>query len=73
MNPSLPPIFFYVMGVVLLVIGALRAAMLGRRRADRELGEDTPERAKARRRHLVWGLLWAVTGVFLVVSTALHH
>jgi uncharacterized membrane protein HdeD (DUF308 family) len=73
MNPSLPPIFFYVMGVVLLVIGVLRAAMLGRRRADRELGEDTPERAKARRRHLVWGLLWAVTGVFLVVSTALHH
>lgn len=73
MNPSLPPIFFHVMGIILLVIGVLRATMLGRRRADRELAEDTPDRAKARRRHLVWGILYALTGLFLVVSTALHR
>jgi hypothetical protein len=73
MNPSLPPIFFEVIGIILLVIGVLRASMLGRRRADRELTEDTPERAKARRRHLVWGIVYALVGVFLVVSTALHR
>ena len=73
MNPSLPPIFFEIIGVILLVIGVLRAAMLGRRRADRELAEDTPERAKARRRHLVWGIIWTLVGAYLVVATALHH
>ena len=73
MNPSLPPIFFYAIGTLLSVFGLARALTLGRRHADRELSEDTPERAKARRRHLVWGILWAVTGVFLVVSTALHR
>jgi hypothetical protein len=73
MNPSLPPVFFYVVGMLLLVFGVLRALTLGRRRAERELAEDTPERMKARRRHLIWGVLWALTGAFLVVSTALHR
>ena len=67
---TLPPIFFYAIGTLLVVFGALRSIILGRRRADRELTEDTPARAKARRRHLVMGLIWLGMGVFLIVSTA---
>ena len=42
---SLPPLFFYVIGTLLVVIGILRVAVLGRRRAARELAEDTPAAA----------------------------
>jgi len=67
---SLPPVFFYAIGTLLLVFGALRAVVLGRRRADREITDDTPERAKTRRRHLVMGVIWVAMGVFLIASTA---
>jgi hypothetical protein len=67
---SLPPIFFYAIGTLLVVFGALRLIVLGRRRADRELTEETPERAKARKRHLAMGIVWLLMGAFLIASTA---
>lgn len=67
---TLPPIFFYAIGTLLVVFGAMRVAFLGRRRADRELVEDTPDRAKVRRRHKIWGVIWVVMGAFLIASTA---
>jgi Ca2+/H+ antiporter len=67
---TLPPIFFYAIGTLLVVFGALRAVVLGRRRADRELTEETPERAKARKRHLAMGIVWLLMGLFLIFSTA---
>jgi hypothetical protein len=67
---TLPPIFFYAIGTLLVVFGALRVAFLGRRRADRELTADTPDRAKVRRRHTIWGIIWVVMGAFLIASTA---
>ena len=67
---TLPPIFFYAIGTLLVVFGGLRVAMLGRRRGDRELTDDTPERAKARRRHRIWGVIWVAMGAFLIASTA---
>jgi hypothetical protein len=67
---SLPPIFFYAIGTLLVVFGVLRAFVLGRRRAEREITDDTPERAKTRRRHLVMGVIWVVMGGFLIASTA---
>jgi hypothetical protein len=67
---SLPPLFFYVIGTLLVVIGTLRVAMLGRRRASHELAEDTPAAAKARRQHLTFGVLWAVSGLVIIVWTA---
>ena len=70
MNIVIPPIFFYVMGAILVVAGVVRSATLGRRNPDRELVDDTPERAKARRRHLTFGVVWVVMGLFLIVSTA---
>ena len=67
---TLPPLFFYAMGTMLIVFGAARAIVLGRRRADREMTEDTPDRAKARRRHLIMGIVFVVMGAFLIASTA---
>jgi hypothetical protein len=70
MNVAIPPVIFYVLGALFLVFGTLRALVLGRRRLDREIVDDTPERAKARRRHLMFGIFWVVTGLFLIASTA---
>ncbi len=67
---TLPPVFFYAIGTLLVVFGAMRAAVLGRRRGDRELTDDTPERAKVRRRHRIWGFIWVAMGAFLIASTA---
>jgi hypothetical protein len=70
MNVVLPPLFFYVVGFLLTIGGAVRAATLGRRVESREISEDTPERARARRRHFTWGLVWIALGIFLIASTA---
>jgi hypothetical protein len=67
---NLPPIFFYAIGTLFVVFGGLRVAILGRRRGGRELGEDTPERAQVRRRHLIWGSIQVVAGLILIASTA---
>jgi hypothetical protein len=67
---SLPPIFFYAVGAALAVFGASRAIFLGRRRPDRELTEETPARAKARRNHLVFGILHFVFGIVLILMTS---
>ena len=70
MNVVIPPLFFYVVGLLLTIGGAVRAATLGRRVESREISEDTPERARARRRHLTFGLVWIALGLFLIASTA---
>jgi uncharacterized membrane protein len=70
MNVVIPPLFFYIVGALLVIFGALRAATMGRRRESRELSEDTPQSAKARKRHLTFGLVWVAMGLFLIVSTA---
>jgi hypothetical protein len=70
MNIVIPPIFFYVIGAILVIAGAVRAATLGRRNPERELLEDTPARSKARRRHLTFGIVWVAMGLFLLFSTA---
>jgi hypothetical protein len=70
MNVVIPPLFFYVVGALLVIFGALRAVTLGRRRPSRELTEDTAQSARARRRHLTFGVVWVIMGLFLIVSTA---
>ena len=70
MNVVIPPLFFYVVGALLVIFGALRAATLGRRNSSRELSEDTPAALKARKRHLTFGIVWIVMGLFLIISTA---
>jgi hypothetical protein len=75
MNLVIPPIFFYVVGAMLVIFGAARMLWLGVRRPAREIVTDTSEAAvataaKARRRHLVFGIVWIALGVFLILSTS---
>jgi hypothetical protein len=67
---SLPPIFFYAIGGFLAVFGAARALLLGVRRPDRDLVEETPARAKLRRRHLLWGTVHCIAGIILILMTS---
>ena len=67
---NLPPIFFYAVGLEFVVFGGLRAFLLGRRRGRDADEEDTPARAKMRRRHLIWGCIQVVAGTVLILSTA---
>jgi hypothetical protein len=70
MNVVLPPLFFYAVGLALTIGGAVRMATLGRRVDAREITDDSPERARARRRHKTFGLIWILLGLFLIASTA---
>lgn len=69
MNVVIPPIFFYAIGTLFIVIGSLRAAMLGRRRPGREIAEDTPQQAKARRYHRRLGIVYVLAGLLLILMT----
>jgi hypothetical protein len=70
LNLVIPPVFFYAVGTLLVVFGTLRSIMLGGRRAHREIQDDTPDAAKARKRHRIWGIIWVLMGLFLIASTA---
>jgi hypothetical protein len=70
MNVVIPPLVFYAVGIVLILGGVARAIMLGRRSPSREIADDDPAKARARRRHLAFGLVWVAMGLFLVASTA---
>jgi hypothetical protein len=70
MNLVLPPLFFYIFGAMLTIAGVVRIVTLGRHDAARELMDDTPERARARRRHRTFGFVWIALGLFLIASTA---
>jgi hypothetical protein len=85
MRIDLPPALFYGVGIILIVFGLLRAQQLGWQRRHRELPREpgdsnddgaevdaTPRTDPAARRHMVFGLLWVVMGLFLVVSTYLN-
>jgi hypothetical protein len=67
---SIPPVFFYAIGAFLAVFGAARAIFLGRRRPNRELSEETPARAKARRNHLLFGIIHFIFGIVLILMTS---
>jgi hypothetical protein len=67
---TLPPIFFYVLGTLFVVFGVLRVIVLARRRADREVQEDTPQHVKQRRQHLLFGVVWIGVGLFFIASAA---
>ena len=66
----IPPLVFYAVGIVLILGGATRMVMLGRRNPKREIADDDPAKARTRRRHLLFGLVWVGLGIFLLGSTA---
>jgi hypothetical protein len=82
MQLNLPPIIPYVVGCVLIVFGSLRVKYLGAPRLRRcpadhgELSgdravepEERLERGPEQRRHIRWGAIWILLGLFLVIST----
>ena len=70
MNVVIPPLLFYVVGTLFIVIGGLRAFMLGRRRAATQVAEETPAGAKARRYHLRLGIVYVLAGILLILMTS---
>jgi hypothetical protein len=79
MQLYIPPPFFYAIGAVLVVFGALRAKYLGAPRPPRVPEDDAgaapdaaPARGKEQHRHLRMGVLWVLLGLFLIVSTYLQ-
>jgi len=76
MNLVIPPLFFYAVGAALVLAGAARTLTLGRRRPERDIQGDDPDSpaaakaAQARRRHLIFGIVWVLLGLFLILSTA---
>ena len=82
MQVNLPPFLFYAIGSMLIVFGALRIKYLGAPRLRRRPADDSemssdradePEELLARgpeqRRHIRWGIIWILLGLFLVIST----
>jgi hypothetical protein len=76
-GPRLPPLLFYALGAFLVIAGALRAYVLGWQRreeqvpGDEDLG-DKPQRPSQARRHITFGVVWLVMGLFLIISTYLN-
>jgi hypothetical protein len=85
MQLNLPPIIPYAVGCILILFGALRIKYLGapraRRRSDDDEGssqdsdhhtaepEEGLQRGPEQRRHIRWGIIWVLLGLFLVIST----
>jgi hypothetical protein len=86
MNVSIPPALLYAIGTVLVVFGGLRAWHLGWRKkpAPAAPGEapESPDldeapawdrdRGGGYKRHITFGMLWLVMGLFLIISTILN-
>jgi hypothetical protein len=69
MHFQLPVALPYFIGCLLIVLGSLRAIHMGWLRRDRELDEEGARRRQGPRYHLVWGILWVVAGLGLVITT----
>ena len=82
MQVNLPPFLFYSIGSMLIVFGALRIKYLGAPRLRRRPADDSElsgdraaeseerlERGPDQRRHIRWGAIWILLGLFLVIST----
>jgi hypothetical protein len=76
MRLNIPPIVPYVFGAMLVVFGVLRVKYLGAPRPPRAAEDDpetstlaAPVRGPAQHRHLRWGVIYVLLGLFLVIST----
>jgi hypothetical protein len=83
MNVQIPPAIFYFIGTLLLVFGGMRAYYLGWKRkpaagaggtGNDDLDEQGSPWARDRgyKRHITFGLLWVVMGLFLMASTLIN-
>jgi hypothetical protein len=76
MRLQIPSIIPYVFGVVLVVFGVVRVKYLAAPRPPREVSDESeggqeaaPVRGPAQKRHLRWGVIYVLLGLFLLIST----
>ncbi len=69
MNLEIPPILFYALGVMLVGFGGLRAYFFGWRKREKNIDEGLMPRSRDQKRHIMWGIIWVIMGLFLLVST----
>jgi hypothetical protein len=75
MRLNIPPIVSYVFGAILVVFGVLRVKYLAAPRPapgddDAESSTQGPAvRGKVQQRHLRWGVIYVLLGLFLIIST----
>jgi hypothetical protein len=78
MRLNIPPLVPYVFGVILVTFGVLRVKYLAAPRPPRASeGDDSstegpPVRGPLQHRHLRWGVIYVLLGLFLVISTYLQ-
>jgi uncharacterized membrane protein HdeD (DUF308 family) len=77
MAVQLPPVLFYGVGIILVVFGALRAYTLGWQRREQEVPAEDEDAMRRRpsqaKRHMMFGVLWLIMGLFLVISTFINN
>ncbi len=69
MNMQIPAGFFYALGTMLIVFGVVRAYHFGWRLQERNIDEGLMPRTAGQKRHLLWGGIYVLMGIFLIVST----
>ena len=75
MQVNIPPIVPYVIGAVLILFGSVRIKYLASPRAPRPSEDDDGSneaqlvRGKEQKRHLRWGVIYILLGLFLLAST----
>ena len=76
MRLQIPSIIPYVFGALLVVFGVVRVKYLAAPRLPREAldeprGEEeaAPVRGPVQKRHLRWGAIYVLLGLFLLIST----
>ena len=78
MQVNIPPIVPYVVGAILILFGSIRIKYLSAPRAPRPSDDDNGSneaplvRGKEQKRHLRWGVIYILLGLFLFVSTYLQ-
>jgi hypothetical protein len=71
---NIPPIVTYIFGAFLIVFGILRVKYLGAPRPP-ETEEGAPDdnappvRGVVQKRHVRWGVIYVLLGLFLIIST----
>jgi len=73
---NIPPQISYAFGALLIVLGALRAYLWGWKRRQPPPAPDAADAGNRRddgdhRRHLRYGVIWVLLGLFLLVSTTI--
>jgi hypothetical protein len=84
MHLNLPPLIPYMVGALLVVFGIVRVKVLGAPRpprsadgdeaqaapmAESPVAEPADVRGPEQKRHIRWGVLWVLMGLFLLIST----